>query len=174
MIATMKQIATISSNNFGVGTSNLDRSDYTRREAVRAILFDGSKVALVNVTKNRYYKLPGGGIERDENKEVALAREVAEEIGCQITIRAELGQITEHRDADQFTQVSYAYLATASGGTGARAFTDEEVTRGSEVFWASTLDEAIRLVEAAKPSDEVGLIIQKRDLVLLKAASSHE
>ena len=53
------------------------------RKAVRAVVFDNeNKVALINVSKHNYYKLPGGGIENFESVEDALRRECLEEAGC--------------------------------------------------------------------------------------------
>ena len=51
------------------------------RNAVRAIILRGNKVLLVYSEKAKEYKFPGGGIEHDETKDVALRREVQEEVG---------------------------------------------------------------------------------------------
>jgi len=42
------------------------------RKAVRVVVFDNeNKVAIINVSKLNYYKLPGGGIEESEPIESA-------------------------------------------------------------------------------------------------------
>ena len=58
----------------------------TRREAVRALVVDaGRRVLLVQfanrVTGDRWWATPGGGVEAGESDEVALRRELHEEIG---------------------------------------------------------------------------------------------
>ncbi len=46
---------------------------FQNRVAVRAVLFDNDEnVALMHVSKEEYYKLPGGGVEEDEELLVAL------------------------------------------------------------------------------------------------------
>lgn len=72
----MKQLFTIDLKNYG------DDWKLSRRDSARAIIHVGSdKLALVYATKLGYYKFPGGGIHEGEDKIVALAREVQEEVG---------------------------------------------------------------------------------------------
>ena len=52
------------------------------RPSVRGIIFvDDNKIALVYSENEKYYKFPGGGINKDEDKKEALIREVREEVG---------------------------------------------------------------------------------------------
>ena len=72
----MKQLFTIDLKNYG------DDWKRSRRDSARAIIHVGEdKLALVYATKLGYYKFPGGGIHEGEDKLVALAREVQEEVG---------------------------------------------------------------------------------------------
>lgn len=49
------------------------------REAVRAVLLDERQmIPLLYVARHRYHKLPGGGIDDGESREVALERELLE------------------------------------------------------------------------------------------------
>ena len=60
---------------------------FTERLAVRLILLnDEGKIALIHAKKDDYYKLPGGGIEADEDHLVAAAREAQEETGCIVEV----------------------------------------------------------------------------------------
>lgn len=72
----MKHLFTIDLKNYG--------ADWNRsgRDSARAVIHVGAdKLALVYATKLGYYKFPGGGIHEGEDKLVALAREVQEEVG---------------------------------------------------------------------------------------------
>lgn len=72
----MKQLFTIDLKNYS------DDWKPSRRDSARAIIHVGSdKLALVYATKLGYYKFPGGGIHKGEDKIAALAREVQEEVG---------------------------------------------------------------------------------------------
>lgn len=56
------------------------------RQAVRAIVVNGDKMLVMKRNKfgKQYYTLMGGGIELDEDQEMALRRELAEEAGLQV------------------------------------------------------------------------------------------
>lgn len=62
------------------------------REAARAVVFDENNfMPLLFVSKHNYHKLPGGGIEKGENKMQGLEREFLEETGCEIEVDREIG-----------------------------------------------------------------------------------
>ena len=76
----------IASKVIGSKQANIN---YTDRHAVRTIVpsADKSKIALIFVQKGQYYKLPGGGIELDEDHGIAAEREALEETGCKVKIQ---------------------------------------------------------------------------------------
>jgi 8-oxo-dGTP pyrophosphatase MutT (NUDIX family) len=58
---------------------------YSIRRAGRAIVFNSeNKIAILKATKYNFHKLPGGGLEKGENIQTALEREIAEEIGIEL------------------------------------------------------------------------------------------
>src|SRR5450830_1921296 len=74
-------------------------SVYRERRASRAVVFDrDGNIALLDVSKRGYHKLPGGGIDEGEDILAALNRETMEEIGCTIGNIRELGIIEEYRN----------------------------------------------------------------------------
>jgi 8-oxo-dGTP pyrophosphatase MutT (NUDIX family) len=94
-----------------------------KREAVRAIIFRDSKIALVKCGLEGYYKFPGGGIEPGETHMQALSRETLEETGLKIIPKSvrEFGALIEKRasiygDPQIFEQHSYYYFAEAEDG----------------------------------------------------------
>lgn len=149
-------------------------SKYAVRKAARAVLFNSEgKVALLNVGKLDYYKIPGGGVEGEEDIAKGLEREILEETGCKAKVTNEVGMIIEYRSGIATLQINYCFIAKVQGKPGAVQFTKEELDRDFKLKWV-TLDEAIILVKNAKPSSSEydPLFIQKRDLTFLQKAKS--
>ena len=70
-----------------IGTRKSDVA-YVNRHAVRVIAFNGAgEVAIIHAERDNYFKLPGGGIDPDEDHEVAVQREMQEETGYVIKLR---------------------------------------------------------------------------------------
>ena len=139
------------------------------REASRAVLFDKNNlVPILFVSKYRYHKLPGGGIEKDEDKLKALAREIKEETGCTAEITGEIGVIIEDRFEFNLKQTSYCYFGNVTG-KGKSDLEQSEIDEGFELVWM-TLDEAIKKCKKDKPTNYEGKFIQERDLTFLQEA----
>jgi len=139
------------------------------REASRAVLFDKNNlVPILFVSKHRYHKLPGGGIEEDEDKLKALTRELKEETGCTAEITGEIGIIIENRFEFNLNQTSYCYYGNVIG-KGKSDLEQSEIDEGFELVWM-TLDEAIKKCKKDKPTNYEGKFIQERDLTFLQEA----
>ncbi|MFM2424015.1 MAG: hypothetical protein RLZZ70_404 [Candidatus Parcubacteria bacterium] len=141
---------------------------YKLREAVRAIVFDADKkVALLKVSRDSYFKLPGGGVEEGEDFETALKRECLEEIGCEIMNVSPLGYTEEYWKEDTEKQISYCYLAELNGQKGIPDLTQSEKDRGFETVWM-TVGEAITILESCKPTQWEGDYIPQRELIFMR------
>ena len=150
---------------------NIHRAPRNRR-AVRAVVFDADgNIALLHVSKNKYYKLPGGGIEEGEEIIQALIRECQEEIGCNIKVDEEVGEVIEYRDQHRFRQISYCYTAKVIGDKGSPNLEQEEIDEGFKEVWVS-LDEAICLLKESEPTSYNGPFIVMRDLKMLEEVKS--
>src|SRR3989338_10481913 len=162
----MNLLKTIRDTDIGMGSQT--PPNYEKREAARAVVFDKDKnVALLNVTKKYYHKLPGGGIEEGENIETALRREVLEEIGCSIEDIRELGIIEEYRNNLKIHQISYCYIADVVGDKGSPNFVGDEIDDGFEPGWMN-LEDAIKTLESEiDVEDYEGKFIRMRDLIFL-------
>lgn len=144
---------------------------YRTREAGRAVVFDvENNLALLRVSKENYYKLPGGGIEEGEDKMIALYRECKEEIGCDIEVIKELGFIVEYRKIFTLKQTSHCFLAKVKGPKGKPDFTDSEKEKGFEVVWLP-YNEALKALNEGKASSiEGGSYIVPRDIAFVEEA----
>lgn len=165
----MKLIKELYPKDIGVDTIEINPS-YKIRKASRAIVVnEENNIAILSVRKDSYHKLPGGGLEGNEDIEEALRREVKEEVGTAIEIDKEIGCIIEYRDKINQLQISYCYRAKAVGNLGKVDFTEEEINNGFELKWYS-IEEAIKIMEKDQPKGYVGKFINKRDLIFLKEA----
>lgn len=140
--------------------SSLDK--YSVRKASRGILISNGKIALLNVTKFNYHKLPGGGVENDESIEKAFKREVLEETGCECEIVDQLGIVIEWRDQFKLLQISYVFLAKAIGEIGQSKFEPGEINEGFELKWVP-FEKIKKILKNDNPTNYEGKFITIRD-----------
>lgn len=164
----MKQLALINPRN--LSEKDTENENYAIREAARAIVIDENNlVALLHVSRDSYYKLPGGGIDEGEDRIVGLKRECLEEIGCNVEVTNEIGSTLEYWQEDKERQTSYCYLAKVIGEKGLPKFTESENIRGFIPIWLP-YEEAIEKIRNCKPTDYEGDYIIPRDLLFLEEA----
>ena len=168
----MKQLKTIYPHEIDPKSPRYRYSSFTLRQAARAIIFDGPKVALIHVRNDGYYMLPGGGVEDGEGIPAALAREVYEELGCDVVVGVEVGKIITYLDRWKNKQVDYCFTARFVPLNVPRELTDFEAEAGYDIVWAADLDEAIELVRRAKPIARDGFMIQERDATFLESVKA--
>ena len=154
--------------------TDTDVQSFSVRKAARAVVYDDDKrIALLHVTKKHYYKLPGGGLDEGETVDDALLRECFEEIGRNVEVKAELGELIEYRKLFGIKQISYCFIAKAIGEQLVPEFTQEELTDGFELVWVP-YREALDLVrDSVTDNDEGRLYIVPRDTILLEATKGH-
>lgn len=144
------------------------------RNATRTVLLDqDNQVAVINVHKHGYYKIPGGGIESSEELIDAARREAKEESGCDSEIVAELGRIETDIPGWNMYDISDGFIARVVGEKGATEYEDWEKERGFDIEWYDSLDEAIQLIETNQVSDPNATKLQARDLEFLKRARNY-
>lgn len=168
----MKILRTITDNDFGRKAHSEKWPGYQIREAARAVLFDNeSRIALMYVTSDNYYKLPGGGVDEGEDIRTALNRELFEEVGANsVEVFAEIGRVDLFRDDNEMNGRHYCFMAKLAGPIVQPARTEKELTEGYETLWANNIDEAISLVEKGSPKDHGHNFERLRELVFLKEA----
>lgn len=140
-----KLIAKITDQDI-LGIPPKEMKDYTKRLGARGIVIrDDGKIALFNKSNKNEYKLPGGGIENDEDPELAFKREALEETGCEIEIIEELGITEENKNQNNFKQISYVYVAKVINDTHSFNFTQKEIDEGAKLLWVEK-EKALELI----------------------------
>ncbi len=163
----MKEIAFLNPEQVSIE----EAKEYRLREAARAVVVDeAGLVALLHAKKYDYYKLPGGGLDDDTDKIVALKRECREEIGCDVEVLAELGTVREWRKFCSIEQISFCYVARVVGRKGAPQLTPEETEEEFIAIWVP-YEEACRLLteSAAEKLVAKGYMVP-RDTAILESA----
>ncbi|KAI9708370.1 MAG: hypothetical protein M1820_004074 [Bogoriella megaspora] len=135
-------------------------TQYVDRYAVHDIIKkDKDEIAIIYVVKGNYYKLPGGGIEADEDHATAAKREAMEDIGCEIRLNDKcIAAVEEWRN--DLHQVSYCYVGHLVEDTGKTALTHEEKAEGLQYEW-STIYTALSKMKEIQPSSELGRFIKE-------------
>ncbi len=85
------------------------------QEAVYGIIFreNRKEVLLVKRRDLPVWVLPGGGLDKEENPEQGVAREVLEETGFQVKIER---QVAKYLPVNRLTQTTYFFECTITGG----------------------------------------------------------
>lgn len=147
------------------GDKGLDK--YRIRRAARGVLIWGNKIALLNVTKHHYHKLPGGGIEEGESKEDAFKREILEETGAKCEIKDYAGVTIEYRAQEKLLQISYVFLAEVVGEPVEVHFEQSEIDEGFKLEWVPA-GEILDVLDKDRPSNYEGsMFICKRDKAII-------
>lgn len=144
-----------------------DGLSYIERRAVRIITKnDQDEIIIIHAKKDNYFKLPGGGIEANEDHAIAVQRESMEETGCEISIVSGcIAEVEEFRN--DLHQISYCYIANLEKDTEATDLSDDEVLDGLQHEWNS-LNRALERMKAAEPTSELGRYIKERDIFFVQ------
>lgn len=145
------------------------------REIVRAIVVDGDGYYYFNrLTRDDVFcrgtviETAGGGVEAGEKLPAALRRELAEELGAEVEILAELGTVSDYYNLIHRHNINHYYLcrATAFGDT---AMTEAEVNAFHLTTLKLTYEQAVAEYERCR-EHALGRLIAARELPMLQLA----
>lgn len=140
-----KLIAKITDKDFGLEFHNMEKTKL-RKGARGIVIREDGKIAIFNKANKHEYKLPGGGIEENENPEEAFHREVEEETGCKIEIIKSLGITEEYKYRNNFKQISYIFVSKVLENSHKLNLTQKEKDEGARLLWVEPI-EALELIK---------------------------
>lgn len=145
------------------------------REIVRAIVFDESaNFYFVQVERNDYFgngtfiETSGGGVEKGENLEEALKRELKEELGLEAEVLCRLGVVRDYYNLIHRHNINNYFLCRAVS-FGEKNLTEEEIRDFHLSTMKLSYGEAIKRYEAGR-SSKWGRLLAARELPILKKA----
>lgn len=160
---------------FIIDKRNYDNVTYiNKRSASRGIAFKKDKIILIKSDKYGEYKFPGGGINSDETKEMALIREFKEETGIDVIVESikEFAVFKEIRKSaiydEIFDHTSYYYLVNVKDEIGETNLDDYEKEYGYNLAFV-TLDEAIKNNQKILDNNDITMCPWvEREVIILK------
>lgn len=138
-------ITKITDKDFGLKFCDMEKPQL-RKGARGIVIREDGKIAIFNKANKHEYKLPGGGIEENENPEDAFYREVAEETGCKVEIIKYLGITEEYKYKNNFKQISYIFVSKVIEDTQKLNLTQKEKDEGAKILWVEPI-EALELIQ---------------------------
>ena len=137
------------------------------RKTSRAIVInEDGNCAVMYEAKFNLYSLPGGGIEEGEDEISALIREIYEETGCTCDCIQQLGLVSENRNHQDYTTLSYYFVVHTKAQNASLHLTEEEIENGTTVLWLS-LEETIHRIKDVEHETNQRKFLQARDLAAL-------
>lgn len=169
---------------FTLDYKNYDSNwEYSKRDSARGIIVfsdkkeipfkEDDKIALVYAKKFGYYKFPGGGIHKNEDKITALIREVSEEVGLSVIPESvkEFGVVPRFQKSSQlkntiFDQESFYYFCKVDNKNHGQNLDPYEAEAGFELR-VVTIKEALETNMQHKSDDKFDLAMIARDTNVL-------
>jgi len=152
--------------------SSLEDQTIFKRKAARAIILDGQDILLLYTQRYHDYSLPGGGIDRDEDIEEGLIRELQEETGASnIKDIEEFGIYEEYRpwykpEFDVQHMISYCFTCKVDRELGDTSYEDYEINNGMKPLWVNIHEAIAHNDETIRNSEKKGMSIERENFLL--------
>lgn len=149
-----------------------------RRQAARGIVLRDDRILLLFTERYNDFSLPGGGVDQNEDIQVALKRELEEETGARnVEVRAHYGFIEEYRphwkpDYDLMHMTSHFFVCDVAPELAAVRMENYEIANGMRPVWIG-VEKAMNHNRQVMLRQEktMGQSIQRETFMLEKIAS---
>lgn len=145
------------------------------RQIARAIVFDDEGYFyFVRVDRDDDFgraiciETAGGGVEDGENPDVAIIRELKEELGASVEVLCKIGVVSDYYNLIKRHNINNYYLCRAVS-FGEKHMTEDEINYFHLSTLKMTYDEAVAEYEKRRESS-LGRILCNRELPILKRA----
>lgn len=146
----IKNIVKITDKDFDIN-EKVQKEESKIRFGARGIVLDSNgRIAMIYKKNKNEYKLPGGGIEEDEDAAEAFKRECEEEIAVKINIIKLLGTAEEYKSQENFKQLSFVFLGEKAYEIESNKLTQKEKDEGTEYVWLDKLEALDKMKESLK------------------------
>ena len=108
---SIENIVKVTDTDFDIKEINNIEQPSIRFGARGIVLNDEGKIAIIHKVNKNEYKLPGGGIDENEDAKRAFKRECEEEIASKVKIIKILGTAEEYKSQENFKQLSFVFVA---------------------------------------------------------------
>jgi len=130
-----------------IGYEDIKFNNPQVRYASRGIVFNkDNKIAIFNKVNKNEFKLPGGGVEKEETFSEAFIREVREETGCILDNIKEIGYVEEYKSQSNFKQISKVFIGECRKQNNFLNLTEKEKDEGGTLLWMD-IDEALETMK---------------------------
>jgi len=152
-------------------TSLENKSIFTRL-ATRSIAMQGDYILLLYTKRYDDYSLPGGGLEKDENKIEGMKRELIEETGAKdIKNIKPFGAYEEYRpwykpDFEIQHMISYCYTCEINKELGLAKLESYETKNGMKAKWINIHEAIKHNKNTIALSDKKGMSIERETFLL--------
>ena len=162
-------IATITNDTFELPCSG--RTEQFRLAARVLVVDDKGCIPVLYTALHGHHKIPGGGVEINENPSLAAIREAHEEAGAIIEINnVPIAKILEIKSDQNTKQLSLLFIGTLIEKNKSTDFTTDEIREGYKgAVWMS-VQGALELFSKDRPKTYMGKFMHARDFEFLKYA----
>ena len=145
------------------------------RQTARAIVFDGEGYFyFVHVDRDddfgkvKYIETAGGGVEDGENPDVAIYRELEEELGASVEVICKIGVVSDYYNKIKRHNINNYYLCRVLS-FGEKHMTEDEINSWHLSTAKLRYDEAVAEYESGRKTP-LGRLVCNRELPILKRA----
>ena len=152
--------------------SSLEHKSIFTRLATRSIAIQGDTILLLYTERYEDYSLPGGGLDKGEDKIEGMIRELSEETGAlEVRNIKPFGIYEEYRpwhkpDFDIQHMISYCYTCEINTELGASKMEHYEIKNGMTAKWVNIYEAIAHNKKTMLESAKKGMSIERETFLL--------